>query len=85
MVKLQKAANIINKFIDYKIGIAGAFFFGGVVFGINYFATHKITSSVTVNIKQGSYTLLVGRNIYERVRKLCYYNKNGKTAFLFTG
>jgi hypothetical protein len=60
MAKLQKISNIGRRFIDYKIGIAGAIFLGGVVFGINYFTTHEITGSVTAAIKQGGYTFLLG-------------------------
>lgn len=60
MVKLQQKAKISLKYIDYKIGMAGAFFMGGVVFAINYFSTHEITGSVTAALKQGSYTFLLG-------------------------
>lgn len=60
MVKLQKAAKISHKFIDYKIGFAGAVFLGGVVFCINYFTTYEITGSVTAALKQGGYTFLLG-------------------------
>ena len=60
MVKLQKAAKYSHQFIDYKIGIAGAIFMGGIVFGINYFATKQIAGSVTAALKQGSYTFLLG-------------------------
>jgi len=60
MAKLQQTAKISHKFIDYKIGMAGAIFLGGVVFGINYFTTHEITGSVTAALKQGSYTFLLG-------------------------
>ncbi len=49
-----------HKFIDYKIGIAGAFFLGSVVFCINYFTTYEITGSFTAALKQGSYTFLLG-------------------------
>ena len=60
MVKLQQTAKISHKFIDYKIGMAGALFLGGVVFCINYFATHEITGSLTAALKQGGYTFLFG-------------------------
>jgi hypothetical protein len=60
MTKLRQIANSTHQFIDYKIGIAGAFFLGGVVFSINYFTTHEITCSVTAALKQGSYTFLLG-------------------------
>lgn len=60
MVKLQKAANFGHKFIDYKIRMAGDVFLGGVVFGINYFVTHRIEGLVTATLKLGSYTFLFG-------------------------
>jgi len=40
--------------------MTGAVFLGGVVFCINYFATHEIKGSVTAALKQGSYTFLLG-------------------------
>jgi hypothetical protein len=60
MVKLQQTAKISHKYIDYKIGTAGALFLGGVVFCINYFSTHELTGSVTAALKQGGYTFLFG-------------------------
>jgi hypothetical protein len=60
MTKIKKAAKYSHQFIDYKIGIAGAMFMGGVVFGINYFSTYEITGSVTAALKQGGYTFLLG-------------------------
>ena len=60
MTKLRQITNSTHQVIDYKIGIAGAFFMGGVVFAINYFSTHEITGSVTAALKQGSYTFLLG-------------------------
>ena len=60
MLKLQQAAKFSHRFIDFKIGIAGAVFLGGVVFGINYFTTHEIVGSITAAIKQASYTFLLG-------------------------
>lgn len=60
MTILQKAAKFSHRFIDFKIGIAGAVFLGGVVFGINYFTTHEIVGSFTAALKQASYTFLLG-------------------------
>lgn len=68
MTKVRQITNSTHQVIDYKIGIAGAIFLGGVVFGINYFATHEITGSVTAALKQGSY-ISVRWNFYERLRK----------------
>jgi len=60
MIKLQKTAKSAQKFIDYKIGFAGAIVMGGIVLGINYFSTHEISGSITAAIKQGSYTFIFG-------------------------
>lgn len=55
-----KFVRIFHQFIDYKIAVAGAVFLGGVVFWINYFATHEIAGSTTAALKQGGYTFLFG-------------------------
>jgi len=60
MIKLQKTAKSAQKFIDYKIGFAGAIVMGGIVLGINYFSAHEISGSITAAIKQGSYTFIFG-------------------------
>ncbi len=58
-----------SRFIDYKMGIAGAFVMGGIVFAINYFSTEEITGSITAALKQGSYTFLLGGSLM----KSCEY------------
>ncbi len=60
MHKLQQAAIFGRKFIDYKIGIAGAMVMGGIVFAINYTSTHEIAGSTTAALKQGAYTFIFG-------------------------
>lgn len=82
MVKLQKAAKISHKFMDYKIGCAGAFFLGGVVFGINYFTTHDISGSVTAALKQGGYTFLFGGIFMKGCENLATKIKKRKLAIL---
>jgi hypothetical protein len=69
MINLQKTAKSAQKFIDYKIGIAGAMVMGGIVLGINYFSTHEISGSITAAIKQGSYTFIFGGTLM----KACEY------------
>ena len=60
MPKIKRAVKFIQKFIDYKIGIAGAIVMGGIVFSINYFTTYVTFGSLTAAIKQGTYTFLFG-------------------------
>lgn len=60
MIKLQQAAKFGRKFIDYKIGIAGAVVMGGIVFGINFSMTHELIPSFTAALKQGTYTFIFG-------------------------
>ena len=60
MITLQQAVKSGRKFIDYKIGIAGAVVMGGIVFGINYSSAHGLAGPLTAALKQGSYTFLLG-------------------------
>lgn len=80
MTKLQKAAKFVQKFIDYKIGIAGAIVMGGIVFGINYFSTYEITGSFTAALKQGSYTFLFGGTLMKGCEYLATNIKNRTLA-----
>jgi len=73
MTKIQKLIISGRKFIDYKIGIAGAIVMGGIVFSINYFSTHQISGSITAALKQGSYTFLFGGTLM----KGCEYLATG--------
>lgn len=69
MSKLRKAAIFGRRFIDYKIGFAGAIVMGGIVFSINYFSTHEIAGSLTAALKQGTYTFIFGGTLM----KACEY------------
>lgn len=60
MIKIKQLVKFSYKFIDYKIGIAGAIVMGGIVFGINFFSTHEIGPSITAALKQGAYTFFLG-------------------------
>lgn len=52
--------NNLNRYFDYKIGIAGAIVMGITVFCINYFITYIAFDSMTASIKQASYTFFLG-------------------------
>jgi hypothetical protein len=82
MTKFRQITNSTHQFIDYKIGISGAVFMGGVVFGINYFSTYEITGSVTAAIKQGSYTFLLGGIFMKGCENLATKIKNRTLAIV---
>lgn len=82
MNKLQKAAKFSRKFIDVKIGIAGAIVMGGIVFGINYFSTNEIAGSITAALKQGSYTFLLGGTLMKGCEHLATTIKQRTLAIL---
>jgi len=60
MIRIKQGVKFGRRFIDYKIGIAGAIVMGGIVFGINYFSTSEITGSFTAALKQATYTFFFG-------------------------
>jgi len=69
MTKVHQAARFGQKFIDYKIGFAGAVVMGGIVFAINYYSTHQMVGSITASLKQGAYTFIFGGTLM----KTCEY------------
>lgn len=80
MTKLQYILKFAQKFIDYKIGIAGAIVMGGIVFGINYFTTDEIAGSITAALKQGSYTFLFGGTLMKGCEYLATSIKKRRLA-----
>jgi len=82
MIKLQKTAKSAQKFIDYKIGFAGAIVMGGIVLGINYFSTHEISGSITAAIKQGSYTFIFGGTLMKGCEYLATNIKKRRLAIV---
>jgi hypothetical protein len=50
----------VSKFIDYKMGAAGAIVMGAIVFGVNYYGTHELTGASTAALKQATYTFMFG-------------------------
>jgi hypothetical protein len=82
MTKFRQITNSTHHFIDYKIGISGAVFMGGVVFGINYFATYELAGSVTAALKQGGYTFLLGGIFMKGCENLATKIKNKTVAIV---
>jgi hypothetical protein len=69
MSKVHQAVKFGRKFIDYKIGLAGAIVMGGIVFAINYYSTYQIVGAITASLKQGAYTFIFGGTLM----KACEY------------
>jgi uncharacterized protein YacL len=84
MIKLKQASKKVQKFIDYKIGIAGAIVMGGIVFGINYFSTHEIVGSLTAAFKQGAYTFLFGGTLMKGCEYLATSIKKRSVAIILS-
>jgi len=57
---VKRAIVLGRKFIDYRMGIAGAVVMASVVFGINYYGTHDTWGATTAALKQGTYTFFFG-------------------------
>ena len=49
-----------NKYIDYRMGIAGSIFMASVVFYINYHGIQDSAGATTAALKQGTYTFFFG-------------------------
>lgn len=82
MHKLRHLLITGKKFIDYKIGVAGAIVMGGIVFGINYFSTHEIMGSITAALKQGAYTFLFGGTLMKACELLATTIKKRSVAII---
>ena len=82
MIKLQQFAKFGQKFIDFKIAISGAIVMGGIVFSINYSATHELTGSLTAALKQGSYTFIFGGILMKSCELIAITIQKRKLAIL---
>lgn len=80
--KIRNLIEIGGKFIDYKIGILGAFFMGGVVFYINYSTTEILGQSLVASLKQGVYTFFFGGSIMKGCEYLATNIRNKAVALL---
>jgi hypothetical protein len=82
MINLKQIVKLFQKFIDYKIGIAGALVMGGIVFAINYFSTYEVTGSFTAALKQATYTFFLGGTLMKSCEYLAITVKNRTWAIL---
>ncbi len=58
--KISRVIDFGRRYIDYRMGFAGAIVMAAVVFSINYFGTHLLTGSMTAALKQATYTFFFG-------------------------
>jgi len=62
--------SFLKKYIDFKMGLAGALVMAILVYYINYAGTHEALGSSTAAIKQGFYTFLFGGVIMRSSERL---------------
>ena len=72
--------NNLNRYFDYKIGIAGSMVMGIAVFCINYFITYIAFDSMTASIKQASYTFFLGGFFMKGAEYIALYFKKYSLA-----
>lgn len=82
MISFRQISKSIQRFIDYKIGLAGAIVMGGIVFAINYFSTYEIAGSFTAALKQASYTFFLGGTLMKSCEYIAVTIKGRKWAIL---
>lgn len=71
-----------RKYINYRMGLAGAVVMAVIVFIINYCKTHEVLGSSTASIKQGVYTLVFGGLIMGSCENLAVRIRRRATALL---
>jgi peptidoglycan/LPS O-acetylase OafA/YrhL len=59
-VQIREITDFGGRFIDYKMGLAGAAVMSVIVFFVNYYGTHELFGATTAALKQGAYTALFG-------------------------
>jgi len=71
-----------KKYIDYRMGIAGAIVMASIVFYINYYGTQNTLGATTAALKQGTYTFFFGGVIMRMSELLATGILKRKTALL---
>jgi hypothetical protein len=59
-VQIRGITDFGGRFIDYKMGFAGAAVMSVIVFVVNYYGTHELFGATTAALKQGAYTAMFG-------------------------
>lgn len=79
---LKKKKIEMQRFFNFKIGIAGALVMGISVFCINYFATKLLFESITAALKQSTYTFIFGGFLIKGCEFIATYFKKNSIAVL---
>jgi len=75
----------INRYINYKMGLAGAVLMGSIVFYINYMAVNTFWPAMTAASKQFAYTFLFGGMVIRGCEYLAIrFNSRFKSLLLAT-
>jgi hypothetical protein len=72
----------MQRFFNFKIGIAGALIMGISVFCINYFSTKFLFESITAALKQSAYTFIFGGFLIKSCEYIAVYFKKNSIAIL---
>lgn len=72
----------LQRFFNFKIGIAGALVMGISVFCINYFSTKFLFDSITAALKQSAYTFIFGGFLMKGCEYIASYFKKNSIAIL---
>ena len=72
----------MQRFFNFKIGIAGALIMGISVFCINYFSTKFLFESITAALKQSAYTFIFGGFLIKSCEYIAAYFKKNSIAIL---
>lgn len=82
MIFLKKMRLELQRFFNFKIGIAGALVMGISVFCINYFSTKLLFESITAALKQSVYTFIFGGFLMKGCEYIAAYFKKNSIAIL---
>ena len=66
----RKVKNYGKKYVDYRMGMAGALVMASIVFSINYYGTGDTLGATTAALKQGTYTFFFGGVITKMSERL---------------
>jgi hypothetical protein len=66
----KKLKNYGDKYVDYRMGMAGAVVMASIVFSINYIGTDNLLGATTAALKQGTYTFFFGGVITKMSERL---------------
>jgi len=71
-----------KKYVDYRMGSAGAIVMASIVFTINYVGTNNLLGATTAALKQGTYTFFFGGVITKMAERLATEIKTRTIALI---